>query len=371
MTILLFLVVLVALIVVHEFGHLVAAKLCNMRVDEFGIGYPPKALTFYKSGGTDYTLNWLPFGGFVKIYGEDGDEKEASQGGKHTGVSFTKRPKWQQALVLLAGIFMNLVFAWVLVSVAVSLGVPRALSSEEMGTAKDVSLLVSRVVADSPAERAGLMVGDTILSVGDDARSFSSRDAEAFTAFISDTHAGDALSVTVEREGDIQVLTAVPQAGIVPTDTERVALGVGVASVGVVQVPWWEAPIEGARITVSATGQIAVGLAQFFKGLFTFSADLRDVSGPVGIVGAVGDASAHGLSALLMLTAVISINLALINVLPVPALDGGRLLFVAIEAITRKPIPHTVAGSVNALGFALLVLLMLVVTAHDVLKLFS
>ncbi len=371
MTVILFLIVLVALIVVHEFGHLVAAKLCSMRVDEFGIGYPPKALTFYRSGGTDYTLNWLPFGGFVKIYGEDGDEKETSDSGRHAGVSFTKRPKWQQALVLLAGIFMNLVFAWVLISIAVSLGVPRALSSEEIGTAKEVSLLVSRVVEGSPAERAGLVVGDTILSVGDSARSFEEQDAQAFTDFISNTHAGDTLSLVIEREGGIQTLTAVPQAGIVPTDTERVALGVGVASVGVVQVPWWQAPVEGARITVSATGQIAVGLVQFFKGLFTFSADLSDVSGPVGIVGAVGDASAHGLSALLMLTAVISINLALINVLPVPALDGGRLLFVIIEAITRKPIPHTVAGSVNALGFALLILLMLVVTAHDVLKLFS
>lgn len=364
MSVLIFILVLVILIVVHEFGHFVVAKLAKMRVEEFGIGYPPRALTYYRKDGTDYTLNWLPFGGFVKIYGEDDSES-----GAPASDSFVSKPRIVQAGVLLAGIFMNLVFAWVLFSIVLGIGMPRALSTEEVLQAEHPQLLVSRVVEGSPASLVGLMRGDEILEVRSGEKVFSDKSAEAFTEFVAGSQLNEPLYLTVLRGGETIELSAQPVKGIVPGEAERLALGVGVASVGTVASPWWRAPIDGFFITAEATKQIAIGLYHFFAGLLTFSADLSAVSGPVGIAGAVGDASASGIVPLLMLTAIISINLALVNLIPVPALDGGRLLFVLIEAITRKPIPQGVAGTVNTIGFALLILLMVVITANDIFKL--
>ncbi len=363
MSIILFIVVLVALIVVHEFGHLIAAKVFKMRVDEFGIGYPPRAMTFYRKGGTDYTLNWLPFGGFVKIFGEDGEP-----GAAPSADSFAAKPKWQQALVLVAGIAMNLVFAWVLLSITLAGGMPRTISAEEALQVADSQIVISRVIAGSPAERAGLQAGDEVVGAQAGDTLFEGATAESFTAFIA--QGGEqGLGLTILRDGETLILSARPEVGTIAEDPSRAALGVGVATVTSTPVPLLEAPIEGAKVTTTATLAIGEGLIHFFGSIFTFTADLSQVAGPIGIAGAVGDASASGLLALLSLTAVISINLALINLIPIPALDGGRLLFVLIEAITRRPISAKVAGAVNGIGFALLILLMVVITASDILKL--
>ncbi|MGB4076302.1 MAG: site-2 protease family protein [Minisyncoccia bacterium] len=359
MGIIVFILVLIVLIVVHELGHFFVAKWFSMRVDEFGLGYPPKAMTLAKRGGTEYTLNWLPFGGFVKIYGEDGDADAPG--------SFTSKPRYMQALVLVAGILMNLVFAFVLISLTLAIGMPRALSDEEVRSAPDAVLAISRVVEGSPAARAGLLPGDRILEAVGETK-FSEVSAEAFTAFVADEGASP-ITFSLLRAGEPLSLSATPEKGAIPEDKEKVGLGVGVAAVGTVPLAWWQAPYEGALITIEATKQIGLGLLAFFASVFTFSADLAAVSGPVGIAGAVGDASESGLAALLTLTAIISINLALINLLPIPALDGGRLLFVLIEALIRRPIPAAVAGAINAAGFAFLILLMLAVTASDVWKL--
>lgn len=366
MTIVIFILVLVALIVVHELGHFFAAKWAGMRVDEFGIGYPPKAWTFWRHNGTDYTLNWLPFGGFVKIFGED----ESAAGGTAAADSFVAKPRIVQALVLVAGIAMNIAFAWVLLSVTLAIGLPRGLTDAEIPRAADATLAVARVVEGSPAADAGLKAGDVLQSASYDDVSFTGPDAEAFTVFIANSH-GEPVRISALRDNKPIILTAKPETLVVPADPDRLALGIGIAVIGTIQVPWWQAPIDGALLTWSATQQVAVGLIHFFGGLVTFTADLSQVSGPIGIAGAVGTASDTGIAALLSLMAIISINLALINVLPVPALDGGRLLFVVIEAITRKPIPAGVANALNTGGFALLILLMLVVTASDLWKAFA
>ncbi len=364
MTILLFIAVLVVLIVVHELGHFIVAKIARMRVEEFGIGYPPRAYTFMKKEGTEYTLNWLPFGGFVKIYGEDD-----SATGTPSPDSFAAKPRIVQALVLVAGILMNIIFAWVLFSIALGIGMPRVLTGDAAFTTPDAKLVVSRVVADSPAALAGLKEGDVITNATTDETVFQSKSAEAFTAFIASSREGTPMRMEVLRKNETLSLEAVPMPGVIANDPERMALGLGVATVGTVSVAFWQAPLEGVFITWEATKQIAVGLVTFFSSILTFSADLSQVAGPVGIAGAVGDASASGIVALLTLTAVISINLALVNVLPVPALDGGRLLFVLIESIIRKPIPQGVAAATNTIGFGLLILLMLVITASDIFKL--
>ncbi|MCI0597651.1 site-2 protease family protein [Candidatus Parcubacteria bacterium] len=362
MSILIFIIILVVLIVVHELGHFLVAKWSGMRVEEFGIGYPPRALTLAKKDGTEYTLNWLPFGGFVRIYGEDGEEADAD--------SFVSKPHLLQALTLIAGIAMNLLLAWVLLSITLGLGMPRVLSDAEAAGATDAKLIVSEVLPGSPAFEATLMRGDVITKAFQGDEELTDIRSGAFTSFIAES-TGEPITLLVEREGEEVLISAAPQAGVIASEPERLALGVGVASVGTVPVSWWQAPIEGFLLTWSVTGQVAVGLTHFFIGLFTLTADLSQVSGPLGIAGAVGEASNTGLIALLTLTAVISINLALINVLPIPALDGGRLLFVLIEWVTRKRIPKSVSVAFNGIGFAALILLMLVVTASDVLKLLS
>jgi regulator of sigma E protease len=367
MTVILFILVLVALIVVHEFGHFVVAKLSGMRVDEFGIGYPPRAWAF-KKGETEYSLNWLPFGGFVRIYGED--EQDRVEGTKDISRAFGSRPRVQQALVLLAGIAMNLVFAWILISGTLAFGTVRALTPAEIPQAKDAVLMVSNVLPGSPAASAGIQPGDAILGARLGSQEFTGVDSLAFTTFVARDIGTEPISITVVRGGKELTLSATPKFGVIAKDPSRPALGVAVVAAGTVPVVWWKAPLEGAQLTWELTKETGVGLWNFFASLATFSADLTQVSGPIGIAGAVGSASSHGLAALLSLTAIISINLALINVIPIPALDGGRLLFVAIEAIIRKPLPAAAARAVNMVGFGFLILLMVIVSAHDIFKFF-
>ncbi|MCX6790266.1 MAG: M50 family metallopeptidase [Candidatus Kaiserbacteria bacterium] len=360
MSVLIFILVIVALIVVHEFGHFVAAKLSGMRVDEFGLGYPPRALLLGKIGETEYTLNWIPFGGFVKIFGEDGGIGSRA---------FTTRPRILQAIVLVAGITMNLVFAYVLITGALISGTPRAISPEELPRAEKVQLAVANVLPGSPAALAGLVAGDSILSAEDGHYAFSGADPATFTKFVSDGKGNTTITLSVRHSGGKEeTLFARPVAGLIASDPSRAALGVEVATIGVVPLSFLAAVTEGASLTWEATKLTAIGLGHFFYGVFTLSADLSQVAGPIGIAGVVGDASSQGMGDLFSIMAIISINLALINLIPVPALDGGRLLFVAIESVIRRPIKPSIAQTINAIGFAFLILLMVVVTAHDIFK---
>lgn len=369
MSILIFIVVIVALIIVHEFGHFIAAKLSGMRVDEFGLGYPPRAMVIAKKGETLYTLNWLPFGGFVKIYGENGLSLDEALDAR----AFSSKTRFAQAFVLVAGIAMNLLFAYVLITGALIMGTPRALSQSELATARNTELMVASVIPGTPAALAGLLPGDSIMSAKSATGEWRPRPARSvplpknFSAFIAES-GGEAITLDVKREGSEQIITATPREGVVTNDPFRFALGVEVATVGVVPLSLDAAITEGASLTWGATVLTAKGLWHFFYGVFTLSADLSQVAGPIGIAGVVGAASGQGLGGLFSIMAIISINLALINLIPIPALDGGRLFFVLIESIIRRPIKASVAHAINAFGFVFLILLMLVVTANDIFK---
>lgn len=362
MSIIVFIIVICALIVVHEFGHFVAAKLFGMRVDEFGLGYPPRVLTVARAGGTDYTLNWLPFGGFVKIYGEEASPDTLGMQG-----SFSSKTRLAQALVLVAGVAMNILFAYALITGSLIMGTPRALSEEELPAARDATLAVAGVLPNTPAALAGLRPGDMIIGARDVAGEWSSVDPKSFSAFVTES-GGSEITLAVRRDGEEMSITATPRAGVATADPSRYALGVEVATIGVVPLSFAAAVVEGASLTWGAVALTAEGLLHFFRDVFTLSADLSQVAGPVGIAGAVGFASSQGIGNLLSIMAIISINLALINLIPVPALDGGRLLFVIIESIIRRPIKASISRSINMVGFAFLILLMLAVTAHDIFK---
>lgn len=366
MDILIFIAVIVVLIVVHEFGHFVVAKLSGMRVDEFGLGYPPRACIIGKSGGTVFSLNWLPFGGFVKIFGEDGEKETESTDLR----AFTKRPRILQALVLIAGITMNMLLAYVLITGALISGTPRALSESEIAVAQNMQLAVANVLPDSPADQAGLLPGDIILSAEDGHYVFSGVDPAEFTKFVSNGGGNTTISMSVRHsDGEEELIFARPAVGVVASDLSRPALGAEIATIGVVPLSFGKAIIEGAHLTWGVTKLTAIGLWNFFGGIFTFKADLSQVAGPVGIAGVVGSASMQGFGNLFSIMAIISINLALINLIPIPALDGGRLLFVIIESVIRRPIKASISVALNSIGFAFLVLLMIVVTAHDIFKL--
>lgn len=366
MSILLFFLVLFVLILVHEWGHFIVAKKTGMRVDEFGIGFPPKVFGI-KKGETEYTFNAIPIGGFVKIWGENYEDKgDATEEEKRDSKrAFTARPKWAQALVLVAGVTMNILFAWLLFSVTYMVGVPTAV--DEVTASDEAELYIAAVVPDSPA--AAIPPGSVINSMSAGEIVLERPTATEFSKLIVSA-APEPVSVTYTFGGDSQEVLIAPQQNVIPDDPERFAVGANLAMVETIRQPVHTALYNGLTTTWAGLVGITTGLFSLIAQTVTGEADFSQVAGPVGIVGMVGDAAAFGVTALLTFTAIISLNLAVINLLPFPALDGGRLVFVAIEAVTGKPIPPSWAGRLNLIGFALLMLLMIAVTYNDIIKLF-
>lgn len=366
--IIIFLIILASLVLVHEFGHFIVAKKSGIRVDEFGLGFPPR-IWAKKYGETTYSLNWIPFGGFVKIFGENPDAE--SMTGPDSSRSFVNKNRMIQALVLVAGIAFNLLFAWVLISLSFMTGI--LASSSDYAQYGNYFInphtAVIGVNKGTPADLAGIKAGDAILSIQDDITKDELRgnnvNVTAVQNFIS-SRANKNLILTLERGKETTKKIVMPKEGIVEG---RVAIGIAMDDVGTLYLPMQTAVWEGARLTGHMIIGVGFGLGNFIYHIFTGSANFSSVSGPIGIVGLVGDATKLGFSYLLSFTALISINLALINLVPFPALDGGRLLFVLIESIRRKAIAPKIANLFNNIGFALLIILMLVVTYRDVLKL--
>ena len=365
MSIFLFLLVLFVLVLVHEWGHFIVAKKTGMRVDEFGIGFPPK-LFGIKKGETEYTFNAFPIGGFVRIFGENSEEDQSDEDKKDSSRAFSARPKWAQILVLLAGITMNILFAWFLFSVTLMIGVPTAV--DEATASAKAELFVAGILPKAPADGV-LPVGATIISAAAAGDVLSTPTPSTFSEFVN-AHAQDDISVSYRFGNDEKTVSLKPVAGLVSENPDKYVVGTSLALVETQQQPFFSAIGHGFTRTVDGFISIAVGLFDLIKDAFIGEADFKNIAGPIGIVGMVGDAAAFGVVALLTFTAVISLNLAVINLLPFPALDGGRIVFVLVEVITRRKVPPVWTGWINLLGFVLLMLLMVAVTFNDITRLF-
>ncbi|MEQ1499974.1 MAG: site-2 protease family protein [Parcubacteria group bacterium] len=366
MSIIIFLIILAILVLVHEFGHFIVAKKSGIRVDEFGLGFPPKIIG-KKWGGTLYTLNAIPFGGFVKIFGEDAHAENISEEDKKN--SFVFKSKWIQSAVLVAGVTMNMIFAWLVLSLGFFIGLPSPTDYSGFGQVKDVKLVITEVLKDSPAQKAGIIAGDTIVFAGSGKTSLQDENLnpQKVKDLISDQKNKN-IEILIKRGESINK-TFILEPTIDEVSGKRL-LGIGMDSVGTLKLPAHLALLEGARTTWLVTKGTVVGTLGFLYDAITFQSDLSQVAGPVGIASVVGEARTLGFVYLLSIVALISINLAVINLLPIPALDGGRLLFVAIEGITGRTIKPSIVMWTNTIGFAFLLILMAVVTTHDIFKLF-
>lgn len=353
-TILIFILILGLLIFVHEFGHFITAKKNGVRVEEFGFGFPPRIFGV-KRGETIYSINLIPLGGFVKMIGEDGAEKNDPQ-------SFASKKIWQRALILIAGIAMNFILAIVLLSVSNMIGLPMVVGDNNNIANQDIKIQISEVVSDSPAAKAGIKVGDIIKSV-------NSQNIYRVTDF------QNTIKENLEKETDITIsrgkeelnLELVPRAN--PPEGQG-AIGIGLAETTIIKYPWHQAFWQGLKSAYYFTVMFVIAFGNLIKNLILGGHISADVAGPVGIAVLTNQITKLGLVYVINFAAILSLNLAIINAIPFPALDGGRLLFLIIEKIKGSPVSQKIEQSIHLVGFSLLIVLMVVITFRDIVRLF-
>lgn len=368
MTFLIFFIIIAVLILSHEFGHFLAAKLTNTKVEEFGLGFPPK-IFWLKKGETVYSFNLFPIGGFVKILGEDGApaEKEIGFSGSDAASpsrNFSFKSATVQALIVSAGVLFNLILAWLFISISLNLGTFQQI--DDNLPAPTANVMIVEVQKDSPAESVGLMPGDIItkLKVGDQVSDSEQPTKMSGVQNFININRGEKIEITYKR-GEALFSSSVKLKDVEAKDG---ALGIAMARIAVAKEPWHLAIWKGLKQTAFLTGAVAAGIFYFLIGLFK-GVGFEQIAGPIGIFNIVGQTTRFGFVHLIQLTAILSINLAIINFFPFPALDGGRLIFILIEKLKGSPINYKVINLIHSVGFALLIFLMLLVTYQDILRL--
>lgn len=355
-SILVFIIILSILVLVHELGHFISAKRHGIKVEEFGFGYPPRVWGI-KRGETIYSLNLLPFGGFVRMMGEDSQEQ--LEKGADVKRAFFSQKKVTRVIVLMAGVTMNFLLGVVIFgAIYTKLGIPEPVNY----------LTVNQIAQGSPAEKAGLKLNDKI--VGAEGIDWPENKENLTVEFVEQINQKKGETVVLYLE-DGQRLELVPRIDEETPEGEG-ALGVVISNVDFVAYPYWQRPFRGMWLGIQealAWGrEIVVSLGQLFVRLFAGEVP-KDVAGPVGIYQISKSASDQGWLASLQFMAILSINLSILNLLPLPALDGGRLVFVMIEAITRKRVKPQVEQTIHLIGIALLLGLMVLVTINDIRRL--
>jgi len=348
LTIFIFVAILVILILIHEFGHFIVAKLCGVKVREFAFGFPPRILSKVKNG-TRYSLNLIPLGGYVSLLGEDEAVKEEG--------SYYSAKIWQKILIVGTGVVMNFLLGIIVIAIGFTIGMtPLVSDPATLSGTKTSQVMIVEVVSDSAAAKVGLEAGDIL-------DGFSSpNDLQQFTK----KNAGTSVTLNIEKNNRKEARTVTLAQSDAP-------LGVGVVSITKVRQPFLKALVTATIETGKSIGAVFDALWTIIKSVFTTGSageTGQAVVGPVGIFNFTSEALKIGWIYILQLLAILSINLAIINILPFPALDGGKIFFLALEGIFRKKvIRQEIENLIHTIGFAILIILILAITFRDIIRL--
>ncbi len=389
-TITIFIIILGILVFVHEFGHFIVAKKSGMQVEEFGFGFPPRIAGIQKVEGkwriiagaknphpdplpstdvrlrrtmadkegegvrqeTVYSINWIPLGGFVRIVGENNEDESNPK-------SFINKGFWPRFFTLVAGVTMNVILAWALLSITYAVGTPAALSSPndvpKNAIFTNAKIGISEVEPGLAADKAGMQPGDAIVAI--DGHNFNSIDE--VQTYVKSNKNHD-LKFQLQRGKQNLTFTVTPNPNPGPNSGPT---GIALGFIGNLRYPWYLAPVEGAKTTWQVLGMVTKGVYQMVTG----KVGLDSVGGPIKIAKYVGQAKQTGFISLVNLTIILSLSLAVLNILPFPALDGGRVLFLVIEKIRGRRNNQKVEQIANTAGFVFLLVFMIFISVHDVI----
>jgi regulator of sigma E protease len=368
-----FLIVLSVLILIHEAGHYFASRMFGVKADEFGYGLPPRIIGFVKEGGkwkrvkardkrtyknTIWSLNWLPIGGFVRIKGEGGEETNDPD-------SFQSKPVWQRFVIIAAGVIMNWVLAVVLLSFGFMIGIPAMIDDLPNGaTVSQREVMIIDTIKDGAASRAGIEPMDVIIRVdGDEPRTIGAVQESIVNQDGQETE-------VVVRRGEEELSYRLTPEYIEAID--KPGIGVALADTGVVSYPPHLAVANGVLFTGAYTKSVVLVFVDLFREIASGGGEMvESVSGPVGIAVITGRMAQRGILQLLQFAAILSINLAVLNFLPIPALDGGRAVFLIIEAIRRKPVNRRLEALIHNIAFLILIGLIILISVRDVGRFFG
>ncbi len=352
-----FLIILTILVLIHELGHFLVARMIGVRVEEFGLGLPPR-IWGKKFGSTIYSINWLPIGGFVRLAGEDDPPSPEASAGKRsrsTGHYFWARSKKERSAILAAGVFMNFALAVALTAGLLVYGV-----NEPSGVVH-----VERALPSSPAEKAGLLPGDILVSIAVSDKSLMLKTPAELINFVNEVK-GREIRFIVIRDGKEMMITAVPRVVVPPGEGP---LGVAISDLEFKKYSLAEAPGKALSINLTRARDMLGSLGDTVVRLLTLQKLQTDVAGPIGIAQVTGQAVKFGWGAVLEFAAILSLNLAVLNVLPIPALDGGRLAFVFLEKILGRKAHPAFEKSTHQIGMIILLGLILLVSINDIIRL--
>jgi regulator of sigma E protease len=363
---------LVSLVLVHEFGHFIVAKLFGIKVDEFSIFFPPRLIS-KKFGETKYTIGLLPLGGYVKIFGENPSEIETPNENSLDKKNFSNRSRWIQAAVIVAGITFNILFAWIILSAGYMVGIHTSVEHQGIGKVQNAHVTVLDVLPGSPAEKSGIKANDIITSIQTGTATLPPNSTADQTQQFIFAHQDESMVLAINHASTslstgattTEYLLTKPADGIVPGHK---ALGIELDDVGILKLSPPLALVEGAILTKNLTVATWDGFASLISQAVRGRADLSGVAGPIGIARIGSSAVTQGFEATIILTALVSINLAIINLLPIPGLDGGRLLFIAIEGIRRRALPESLVTRITIASFVAIGILFILITYHDIIS---
>lgn len=354
-TALVFFLILSILVLIHEFGHFAVARWIGVHVEEFGLGLPPRIFG-KKIGNTIYSLNWLPIGGFVRLAGEDEEERNLKRShparqGETLKKFFWARSKKERAAILVAGVTMNFLLAVGITGYLLTQGI-----MEPSGRVR-----IEKIQPGSPAASIGLHENDIVTFIDTKPVSVPKDLIEATRA-----HLDEKVTLIIRRSNEEQKITVIPRKD--PPEGQG-PLGVVITDLELRTFTWTEIPVESIRINILRAKDMFIGIAGTLLRLATLRAPSEDVAGPIGIARVTGQAVKFGWKAVLEFMSILSLNLAVLNILPIPALDGGRLAFVFLERLIGKKFRPAFERSAHQVGMIILIGLILLVSINDILRL--